>query len=303
MGRKVPPIKMLLVLEAVVRRGGTTAAAAELGVTHGAISKQIAALEEWLGRSLFDRERGRFRPYDEAIALASLVTEYMDRIGVAIADITTSRRQLRVLAHASFAMHWLVPRLSVFYAQHPYIELHVQTRQTREELGSVAFDVAVTRGGETVKEWLAIPVMVETITLLASPAVASRLAAGGVAALADEAIVVSDTRPGEMDSWLTATGLPLRHERWTWRRFGHFHTVIQAALTGQGVMAGPTEILADKIRAGVLVAPFPGITITGPRHIAFINPDAPNFPAAECFANWLALTAKASSADDGDEKE
>src|SRR5262245_58196901 len=61
-GRALPPLNALRAFEACARLGSTVAAAAELGVTHGAISKQVALLERWVGMPLFERGGGRLTP-------------------------------------------------------------------------------------------------------------------------------------------------------------------------------------------------------------------------------------------------
>ena len=72
-GRALPPLNALRAFEACARLGSTVAAAAELGVTHGAISKQVALLERWLGVPLFERGGGRLTPPPEAGRFASAV--------------------------------------------------------------------------------------------------------------------------------------------------------------------------------------------------------------------------------------
>ena len=47
-----PPLNALRAFEAFARHGGMTAAAAELCVTHGAVSRQVRVLQEALGAPL-----------------------------------------------------------------------------------------------------------------------------------------------------------------------------------------------------------------------------------------------------------
>lgn len=53
--RRLPSISMLTAYDAAARAGSFTAAARELHVTQGAISRQISALENQLGIDLFIR--------------------------------------------------------------------------------------------------------------------------------------------------------------------------------------------------------------------------------------------------------
>ena len=52
---RLPPLNAIKAFEAAARLGSFTRAAEELSVTHGAVSRQIRLLEEWLGTSLFLR--------------------------------------------------------------------------------------------------------------------------------------------------------------------------------------------------------------------------------------------------------
>ena len=53
--RDLPPLSTLKAFDAVARLGSVTRAAEELGRTHGAVSKQLRALQDHLGAPLFDR--------------------------------------------------------------------------------------------------------------------------------------------------------------------------------------------------------------------------------------------------------
>jgi DNA-binding transcriptional LysR family regulator len=66
--------------ESCARLGSTVAAAAELGVTHGAISKQVALLERWVGHSLFERAWGRLVPTSDAARYAAALASALDLV-------------------------------------------------------------------------------------------------------------------------------------------------------------------------------------------------------------------------------
>jgi DNA-binding transcriptional LysR family regulator len=57
--RRLPPLNALRVFEVAARTGSYAAAAAELGLTHGAVSRRVATLEAWLGQPLFRRDGRR----------------------------------------------------------------------------------------------------------------------------------------------------------------------------------------------------------------------------------------------------
>ena len=118
---QLPPLNAVRAFEAAARHGSFKEAAAELGVTHGAVSRQVHLLEEWLGRpALFRRlEPGRgadagwrapcwpsSAPALDRISLAA--RQHRDRRGEPAATV------LRVNALATFSLRWLLPRLTLF---------------------------------------------------------------------------------------------------------------------------------------------------------------------------------------------
>jgi LysR family glycine cleavage system transcriptional activator len=59
--RALPPLNALRAFEAFGRHGRMTTAADELCVTHGAVSRQIRQLEEWLGYPLTEGPKTQLR--------------------------------------------------------------------------------------------------------------------------------------------------------------------------------------------------------------------------------------------------
>jgi len=112
--RPLPPLNALRVFEVAARTGSYAEAAAELGLTHGAVSRQIAALEGWLGQRFFARTGRCMVATPIARVFAAEVRVSFDRL-IAAAEACGrpgARRILRVSAPISFAMRWLIPRLA-----------------------------------------------------------------------------------------------------------------------------------------------------------------------------------------------
>ena len=65
MSRQLPPLQALRAFEAAARFENLSAAAEELHVTHGAVSRQVAALEAWLGMQVFHRIGKRVQLTDD----------------------------------------------------------------------------------------------------------------------------------------------------------------------------------------------------------------------------------------------
>jgi DNA-binding transcriptional LysR family regulator len=110
----MPPLEAVRVFEAVARRGSTVAAAAELGLTHGAVSRRIHALEERLGTVLLGRGRGgRLVPTETGEQFAAAARQALGLLAEAAAVASrddTRRRAVRISTTSSIAALWLVPQ-------------------------------------------------------------------------------------------------------------------------------------------------------------------------------------------------
>ena len=126
----LPPLTALRSFEAAARSGSFTQAAAVLGVTHGAVSRQVKVLEEWAGVALFDRVGKRVRLTAAGRRFAAHATEALDDLALAGQTLRGTGAVARVLtinALPTFAMRWLLPRLSDFQSRHPAVELRLVT--------------------------------------------------------------------------------------------------------------------------------------------------------------------------------
>ena len=174
MYRRLPPISALRAFEATVRTGGISSAARELGVTHGAVSKQIQSLSEWYGQELFYRSGTRIVPTKRSIDFAAEVGSVFNRL-VDASDrylVQNTSNALYVSAPATFAMRWLIPRLQSFHAKNPDIEVNVTTTSAID-LGKGQegpFDLIIYRTAIDDDEHNTERFLLEHSTVLASPA-------------------------------------------------------------------------------------------------------------------------------------
>src|SRR5215469_14537847 len=125
MSRRLPPLNALRVFEAAARAESFSMAAEELCVTHGAVSRQVRQLEDWLGLDLFERRGRRVLLTASGRAYLSEVSAALDRIALATSEQLRSKRQqiVRVNAPTTFALRWLLPQLSSFQLTNPAVEI------------------------------------------------------------------------------------------------------------------------------------------------------------------------------------
>ncbi len=290
--RRLPSLNALRVFEVAARTGSYAEAATQLGVTHGAVSRQIAALESWLGQRLFTRQGRRMVATPMASVFAAEVGLSFDRLAVAAEACGRpgARRILRVSAPTSFAMRWLIPRLDRFHAGHPHVEVAVTTVSTVLEELRGGVDVAIRRGVARQHVWPqhhVVPVLDDVDTLIISPALFSRRPILQPADIEGHTLLASETRAGDWADWLEAAGL--QHLAGLPRRiFDHFFVTQQAVEDGLGIGIGPLPMLQTDIARGRLMTPLPEIRVPRTGYVAIIprQADVGNLPAG--FVDWLA---------------
>lgn len=278
---------MIEAFEAAARLGSRSAAAAELNVTPGAISKQVRALEQWLGLKLF-AEDGRDLMLNEAgRSLAQSVTAGMAQIGDGLAALRPQqgeRSQLSVLAPATFAMKWLVPRLHRLERVAPLLQVTLRQTNTHDDWLKLPHHVAIRRDGFVPTGYAAQSLLRETLTAFISPALAPPAIAPAVAP--DQLpLLESETRSGDLDRWLGAASV--RRLGQPCRRFAHFYIAYEAALAGEGLIVAPTLLAAADVAAGRLVAPWPGITVPGAVYSIVMPGTSGMRSRAAPFLDWL----------------
>ena len=147
-------LNALRAFEAAARLQSHTAAAQELGVTQGAISRQIQVLESWLACKLFVRDRQGVQATAAARELCVQATAWFDQIEQATQRIKSPRssRQLRIKLPPTFAIQWLVPRLARFHARHPEIEVQITTSHHRTDWHTEDVDISIRSEADSATE-------------------------------------------------------------------------------------------------------------------------------------------------------
>ena len=290
--RPLPPLNALRVFETAARTGSYAEAATELGLTHGAVSRQIAVLEGWLGRRLFARNGRRMAATPAARVFAAEVSLSFDRM-IAAAEACGrpgTRRILRVSAPTSFAMRWLIPRLERFRLEQPHVEVAVTTVSTVHEQLRGGFDVAIRRGVASEGAWprfRAIPVLEDVDTLIMSPALFARRPIRVPADVEGHVLLASETRPGDWIDWLEAAGLSHLVAR-PRQVFDHFFITRQAIEDGLGIGVGALPLLKIDIDSGRIMMPLPQIRVRRTGYVALVALDAEAKGPVPAFVAWLA---------------
>jgi DNA-binding transcriptional LysR family regulator len=141
----LPPLQCLIAFESAMRHASFTKAAAELHLTQSAISRQIAQLEDFLGRSLFVREHRSLRLTIAGESYAKHVQWLLTNCSEATLDVMKryGDQELTVACSSGVAVLWLTPRLGAFRAAYPNVHVRMIVRDGLASLSPAEFDVGL----------------------------------------------------------------------------------------------------------------------------------------------------------------
>lgn len=284
------PLVALRAFAVAARSPSLTAAASELGVTHGAISKQITALENWLGQQIFMREGRRLvlTPYGQA--LAEKLTQSINEIQGACEYVRRQKDRLvvSVEAPATLAMYWLLPRLVEFQSENPNITVWTATRQTGQVPDLSSTDVVITRGNPSPSamrlhgtEFL----FDERLTIISSPSLLARFPVKQPADVMRHPLITAATRPGQWEAWLDMVAVDHQIMEGG-HRFDHLFVAMHAVRDSLGSIIAPENLFHASFSKKELVAPLPNITLKGVPYFVHRTPRAEGRHVS-IFTDWL----------------
>jgi LysR family glycine cleavage system transcriptional activator len=289
MKRTLPPLNALRAFEAAGRLGSFKEAAAELHVTHGAVSQHVRALEEWLGASLFERHNRRVALTPAAKAYLAEIGPLFEQLSQATARygfLETVSRTLSVNAPATFTLRWLVPRLATFRAAHPDVDVKVETSNESLESLREIYDVVVRGGPDTFYGYSMRPFLSEERVPVCSPALLQRLPLRTPDDLRQHTLLHTSSLPRVWPDWLASARIPALRPAAA-LTFDHFYLTLQAAIDGIGIAMGPTALVAGDLAAGRLVAPFAGPRLPSRSYCTYVPDGKSADELVALFRSWL----------------
>ncbi len=290
--RYLPSLSSLLALEAVDRLGSASAAAAELALTQGAVSRQMQVLERQLGVTLLRRERQR-------LFLTHAAKDYVQEVRKALNMLASGALTLRanptggslnLAILPAFGMHWLAPRLPAFVRAHPEVTLNLSTQLRPFDFATQTFDAAIHYGRQDWPGTHALKLMDEDVLAVASPALVPRGLETARQVL-DHPLLQLDSRTGDWGRWLAHHQVP--GQRPPAMLFDQFATMTQGAIHGLGLAILPLFLIARELDEGRLVPVFGG-PVRSEASYALVWPrDRPERGPLMSFRTWLAAEVDA----------
>lgn len=247
------PLETLRAFDAAARTGSFSAAAGQLNLTHGAVSRQIAKLEGWLGLKLFDRgargvsltlegNRLHLRTVEAFALIASHSDRWVEPHGTAV---------VRLTAIPSISGLWLMPRLSALEGGEPKLRIVLDVDIRQADLADEGLDLSVRCGRGRVPGRVSLQLFEEHLFPVASPGLAAAIGPGEPARLLKYPLI-HDSDASGWRAWFDARGMdyrPRAHDR----RFEDYNLVLDAAASGLGVALARPPLAANQLASGRIV--------------------------------------------------
>lgn len=295
---RLPPLNALKAFEAAARHLSLTRAAEELHVTHGAVSRHVAHLEEFLGCRLFERRpqgleltaRGRELAFETRLAF--------ERLAAAAVAMRTlpNENVVTVSTLPSVAARWLVPRLYKFQERHPDMEIRVSTSAQTVNFNQDGIDFAIRWGRGP--SWPGTH-SEKLFALTEFPVCSPKLLQGEHALRTPNdlahAVLLHDRDYAHWERWLRLAGADKVNAR-KGIVSEDMNVLLQTAIEGGGVVLASEPLSAAAIHAGWLVKPFI-IEMPLEQSYYLVYPDKrPPGPALQAALEWLREEAHTFSA-------
>ncbi len=288
MSRRLPPLNSLRAFEVASRHLSFTKASEELFVTQAAVSHQIKALEEFLGFPLFIRKNRKLLLTDQGQLFAPKIRDIFEKLAAATEQIKTQRAAgaINISVVPTFAIVWLVPRLSKFNEQHPEIEVRLKASDREVDFLQEDIDVAIYYEKGDYPGMYSETLMSEFLLPVCSPDLLK-----GSKPLKDPSdlkhhILLHDASTEEWRQWLKLAGVK-GADLSKGPVFSHSSMVMQAAIHGQGVALGHNVLVQADIQAGRLVCPFDIVLPSDFKYDLVCPEEWATRPKIQAFRNWI----------------
>ncbi|TNJ40664.1 LysR family transcriptional regulator [Phaeobacter sp. B1627] len=286
--RFIPSIASLRALEALDRLGSASAAATELALTQGAVSRQLQALERQLGLDLVVRDGKKLALSAEASAYAEEVRQSLDRIVQATVQLQAQplAGSLNLAILPAFGMRWLMPRLPEFARRNPDVTINMSTRLAPFNFSRDPFDAAIHFG---LGDWPGTDALLlkhEYVVPVCTAEMRDRYSIETPTDLLQMPLLHIQTRPEAWNHWFARNSVPVEGEM-TGTTYDQFSTINQAALHGLGVALMPDYLVEQDLATGRLVALYPSVeAMDGAYYLVWPQAKARNSSLMR-FREWL----------------
>lgn len=256
-------------------------AAIKLHITHGAVSKQIKVLENYLSLPLFYKQGRNVYLTQEGELLKSYTKQAFEALESGVNKlIQVNNPCIDVSCEPTLAMRWLMPRLSDFHMASGE-DVRLSTAGGPVKLGVTGLSLAIRRDDfELPHDYKQVKLVDEWVGPVFSPEYWHQVKND----LSKVKLLHSQTRPQAWEHWSSRhMGSSLSSN--THHTFAHFYFCFQAVVDGLGAAIGSYPLVVDDLKRGNLIAPF-GFDLSGHRYILLSQERTPD-ALEKKFTDWL----------------
>jgi LysR family glycine cleavage system transcriptional activator len=252
---KLPSLTGLNTFDACARHGSLTQAARELGVTLGAVSRQVKSLELELESVLFKRHHRGVELTVDGAELHQVLSRGFRDIGELCHALKNRGKSsdVTIAATTAFASLWLMPRLGSFWSEFPEITLNHSISDNPADAGYLNADIRIRYGAGKWHGEVATKLFDDVIY----PVCSRQFAQQHELSSPEQLITMPLLRLDSLDpvwtgweSWLAKWGLKLPDT--SFRRFNNYVVALQAAQENHGVALGWHSMVEALIQRGKL---------------------------------------------------
>lgn len=292
-----PPLRNLRAFCVAARHRSFKFAADELFLTPSAVSHQMKELEDALGVRLFDRKTRSLELTTAGHTLLDEVEPLLDALDRSLAQIArrNGRQTLRVLLPPFFASELFIPRLTTFCAQHPEIDIQIDTRDPRPSIHPPTADVSILLADTEPQGLKSSRLFSLTLTAVCSREHAATVARLGSEVFREMALIVHKARPFAWTSWAQEIGLDTPEPK-NVVELDTMFAVVRAAERGIGVALVPSVLCDSWFRSGALVRIFSVELATNDTYFLVSRPRDADKPEVQAITKWALEQFQSSAA-------
>lgn len=257
--RSLPPLNPLLAFEVAARHRNFTKAARELNVTQGAISHQIAVLEEYFGAKLFERRSSGLDLTPSAAAYADALHAAFEDMRRATGSYTaaSSRTTLTIKGYPLLLNRWLTARLPDFSRRHPNVDIRLVSISGASlvDFGGSEIDLGVRYGRGQWRGLTSHLLFADELVPVCTKALARSLSLQRPWDLAGKMLLQTHARADDWPDWFQLAGVDDPTALSQLKSFEDLGLVLRFAIEGSGIAILQRTYVEDDLREGRLVVP------------------------------------------------
>ncbi|MCC8463389.1 transcriptional regulator GcvA [Photorhabdus bodei] len=293
MSKRLPPLNALRVFDAAAHHLSFTKAAEELFVTQAAVSHQMKSLEDFLGLKLFRRRNRSLLLTEEGQSYYLDIKEIFTAINEATRKLQarSAKGALTVSLSPSFAIQWLVPRLSSFNLAYPGIDVRIQAVDREEDKLADDVDVAIFYGRGNWPGLRTDRLYAEYLLPVCSPSLLTGENPLKTPADLARHTLLHDSSRRDWQAYVRQLDMQQQINVQQGPIFSHSAMVIQAAVHGQGIALANNVMARTEIDAGRLVCPFNDVLVSKNAFYLVCHDNQAELGKIAAFRQWVLAQA------------